>query len=61
MTFPIDNDILEEFRARAENAGYGYQTMINQALREYLAGDEKPVGESVLRKVLREELQRAHQ
>ena len=61
ITIYIDNDILEEFRARAEQARCGYQTMINQALREYLAGVEKPVGESVLRKVLREELKRAHQ
>ena len=60
ITIYIDTDILEEFRSRAEKAGYGYQTMINQALREYLAGEEKPVGEAALRKVIREELQRAH-
>ena len=32
----IDNAILAEFRARAEKAGTGYQTMMNEALRAYL-------------------------
>ncbi len=59
ITIYIDNDVLEEFRSRAEKVGYGYQTMINEALRNYLARQEKPVDEAVLRKVIREELQRA--
>ncbi|MBW2139081.1 MAG: BrnA antitoxin family protein [Deltaproteobacteria bacterium] len=58
ITIFIDNDVLEEFRARADKAGYGYQTMINEALRHHLAKQEKPIDESVLRKVIREELQR---
>lgn len=58
ITINIDNDILEEFRTRADSAGYGYQTMINQALREYLGKAEKPVNEGVLRQVIREELER---
>ncbi|MDZ7777341.1 MAG: hypothetical protein U5L09_17915 [Bacteroidales bacterium] len=33
--------ILEEFRSRADEAGYGYQTMINEALRNYLEKAEK--------------------
>jgi hypothetical protein len=46
----------EEFRTRAENAGTGYQTLINDALKEYLSSTvEKPVTESVLRRVLHEE------
>ncbi len=28
----IDNDVLEEFRKRADGAGRGYQTMMNEAL-----------------------------
>ena len=59
ITIFIDSDVLEEFRARAERAGYGYQTMINEALRYHLAKQEKPVDVAVLRKVIREELQRA--
>jgi len=59
ITIFIDNDVLEEFRARADKAGYGYQTMINEALRHHLVKQKKPVDEAVLRKVIREELQRA--
>ncbi len=59
ITLYIDDDVLEEFRTRADSAGYGYQTMINEALREHLGKSEKPVGEGVLRQVIREELERA--
>ena len=52
----IDNAILAEFRARAENAGSGYQTMMNEALRAYLAKVDVPVTEEVLRNVLRQEV-----
>lgn len=52
----IDNAVLDEFRARAEKAGTGYQTMMNEALRSYLAESEQPVTEKVLRHVLREEM-----
>jgi len=52
----IDNDVLEEFRRRADEAGRGYQTMINEALRQYLGKDITPVDEKTLRRVLREEL-----
>ncbi len=52
----IDNAVLDEFRARAEKAGTGYQTMINDALRRYLANSEQPLTESGLRQVLRQEL-----
>jgi len=56
ITIYIDDAVLGEFRARAESAGTGYQTMINEALKAYLAGSaEAPVTESVLRKVIREE------
>lgn len=52
----IDNAILAEFRARAEKAGSGYQTMMNEALRAYLSKVEGPVTAEVLRHVLREEM-----
>ncbi len=59
ITIMLDDDIIEAFRARAENAGAGYQTLINATLREALgaASDkEKPLTAAVLRRVLREEL-----
>ncbi|OGA22953.1 MAG: CopG family transcriptional regulator [Betaproteobacteria bacterium RIFCSPLOWO2_02_FULL_67_26] len=52
----IDNAVLDAFRARAEKAGTGYQTMMNEALRQYLADTAQPVTESVLRQVLRQEM-----
>jgi uncharacterized protein (DUF4415 family) len=34
ITIYLDNDVLDGFRTMAENKGYGYQTMINDVLRE---------------------------
>lgn len=56
ITIYIDDEILKEFRDRSDEAGKGYQTMINEALREYLGKSHEPVDESTLRRVLREEL-----
>ena len=56
ITIRLDNDILEWFRQRAHSAGGGnYQTMINEALREYLSHDAEEL-EETLRRVVREEL-----
>lgn len=52
----IDNDVLEEFRKRADEAGRGYQTMMNEALRQYLGKAVTPLDENTLRRILREEL-----
>ena len=52
----IDNAVLDVFRARAENAGTGYQTMMNDALRQYLSETGQPVTETRLREILREEI-----
>lgn len=56
ITIYIDDDVLEEFRERADRSGRGYQTMMNEALREYLAKSAPPLDETTLRRVLREEL-----
>jgi BrnA antitoxin of type II toxin-antitoxin system len=52
----IDNAVLDAFRARAGKAATGYQTMINEALRLYLADAEPPLTEARLRHVLRQEI-----
>ena len=52
----IDNSVLGEFRARAQKAGTGYQTMMNVALRNYLSDTDQPVTEQTLRQVLRQEM-----
>ncbi len=56
ITIYIDDAVLAEFRTRAEQAGTGYQTMMNEALKAYLSQAEPPVTETVLRRVIREEL-----
>lgn len=56
ITIYLDNEVLDVFRTRAENEGSGYQTMINQALREYLNKQKAPIDEATLRRVIREEL-----
>lgn len=56
ITIYIDNAVLDEFRARAERAGTGYQTMMNEALKAFLGKSEQLVTEAVLRQVIREEL-----
>jgi hypothetical protein len=54
----LDDAILEEFRIRGDAAGKGYQTLINDALREYLSKDSGNL-EETLRKIIREEMGRA--
>ncbi|MGK7898632.1 MAG: BrnA antitoxin family protein [Xenococcus sp. (in: cyanobacteria)] len=59
ITIYLDDEILASFRERAEVAGLGYQTLINEALKAYLKNPvEKPLTESDLRRVLREEFLR---
>lgn len=56
ITIYIDNAVLDEFRARAERAGTGYQTMMNEALKAYLGQSQQPLTEELLRQVIREEM-----
>jgi len=57
ITIYLDDDILANFRERAESAGLGYQTLINKALRAYLkTPSEQPLTADELRRILREEL-----
>jgi uncharacterized protein (DUF4415 family) len=59
ITIRLDEDVLEWFRQRVDDAGGGnYQTLINQALRLHIEQQTEPL-ESTLRRVLREELRRA--
>ena len=65
ITIMLDDDIIEFFRARAEEQGTGYQTMINAALRAAIGGakgkatEDRPITVAILRKILREELHTA--
>ena len=56
ITIHLDDDVIEAFRVQAEKAGRGYQTLINDALRQHLSNTGKPVDTKNLRRILREEL-----
>jgi uncharacterized protein (DUF4415 family) len=56
ITIYIDDEVLKTFRERSEAAGKGYQTMMNEALRQYLENVKQPLDEETLRRVLQEEL-----
>jgi uncharacterized protein (DUF4415 family) len=55
ITIFIDTDILEWFKDEAEREGRGYQTAINQALRNYMKQDRRSIQE-IVREALRKEL-----
>jgi uncharacterized protein (DUF4415 family) len=59
ITIFLDDEILDAFRKRVDEAGTGYQTMINEALREYLGKTSGTIDEETLRRVIREELRSA--
>ena len=56
ITIHLDDDVIDAFRVKAEEAGRGYQTLINDALRRHLSSTGKPVDTKTLRRILREEL-----
>jgi uncharacterized protein (DUF4415 family) len=58
ITIHIDDDVLEMFRERADAAGRGYQTMINEALRAHLRRSAEPVSADTIRRIVREELRK---
>lgn len=58
VTIFLDDSILETFRIRAETEGRGYQTLINEALKQ-VATNSTPVTEEVVRRIIREELHSA--
>lgn len=59
ITIRLDEDILAWFRGQVERAGGGnYQTLINEALRQYIREADKPL-ETTLRRIIREEIHRA--
>ncbi len=56
ITIMLDDDVIEAFKNKAEVSGRGYQTMINEALRQSLDPESAPVTLRGLRKVLDERL-----
>jgi len=60
ITIRIDEDIVDVFLKEAEASGgaVGYQTLINDALRQHIEG-KAPKLEDTLRRILREEIRAA--
>jgi len=59
ITIRLDGDIIEYFKKQVHDAGGGnYQTLLNDALRDYMQSETEPL-EDTLRKVIREELKLA--
>ena len=61
ITIYLDDDVIEAYREKSDKAGKGYQTLINEALRESLKRMTAPVDARMLRRILREELERSRQ
>ena len=58
ITIRLDDDVIDWFRQQVHAAGGGsYQTLINNALREYARRRPESL-ESTIRRVLRQELRR---
>ena len=57
ITIRLDEDLVDHFLKESDACGgaKGYQTLINEALRQYVEG-KAPKLEETLRRVLREEL-----
>ena len=59
ITIRLDRDLVDHFKQLVNEAGGGnYQTLINNALREYVENDQDKL-ELRLRKIIREELKKA--
>lgn len=60
ITIRLDEDLVNHFLSEADASGgaTGYQTLINDALRQYVEG-KAPKLEETLRRVVREELRAA--
>jgi len=58
ITIRLDDEIIQWFRDQVTEVGGGnYQTLINNALQEYIHQKKEPLEETV-RRVIREELER---
>jgi uncharacterized protein (DUF4415 family) len=53
ITMRVDNSVLALYKARAESSGGSYQTMMNEALKQYALGFSLA---DVVRDTIREEM-----
>jgi hypothetical protein len=60
IPFRLDEDVVDHFLKEADASGgaMGYQTLINEALRQHVEG-KAPKFEETLRRIVREEMRAA--
>jgi len=58
ITMYLNDDIIAAFREKGDELGRGYQTLINDALREILSKSDSAVDARTLRRIIREELKK---
>jgi uncharacterized protein (DUF4415 family) len=56
ITIYLDDEVVRHFKETSEATGKGYQTLINEVLRDYLVRSEKPLTAELVRRIVREEL-----
>lgn len=56
ITIYLDDAVIERFKLLSEKTGKGYQTLINEALRQNLGLSGEILTAEVVRKIVREEL-----
>jgi uncharacterized protein (DUF4415 family) len=60
ITIRLDKDVIAWFKNQVEAMGGGnYQTLLNNALHEFIKREEEPL-EKILRRVVRQELHAVH-
>jgi len=55
ITIWIDNGVIKWFRNYSERQGVGYQTLINDALRDFAKADHRPIS-AIIREAIRDGL-----
>ena len=60
VTIYLDDEIVRAFKARSEQTGKGYQTLINETLKGHLAVTSEPLTHQSVRQIVREELAAHH-
>ena len=59
ITIYLDDEVLDAYRRKGDAVGRGYQTLINEALRQSIDQEKVAVDAKTLRRILREELRKA--
>jgi uncharacterized protein (DUF4415 family) len=54
ITIYLDSDIIEYFKAQAETSRTGYQTLINQALREKIQSSQANKSNEIIERLLQD-------